>query len=57
MVPTRDVKDLAEMLVRKQTGVSTVINDVRIEQVDKDKEEMIIPRPVPPSHTPGSNHG
>ena len=56
-VPSRDVKQLAEMLVKKQAGVSAVINELGIEQVDQDKEETIIPLPVPPSDIHDSNPG
>ena len=54
-VPSREVKQLVETLVRKQVGVSAVINELSIEQVDQD-EEMIIPLPVPTSDTPDSDH-
>jgi osmotically-inducible protein OsmY len=57
MVPSSDVKQLAEMLVRKQAGVSAVINELGIEKVDQEKDELIIPLPVPPSDISDSNQG
>ena len=56
-VPSRDVKQLAEMLVRKQSGVSAVVNELGIEKVDQDKEEMILPQQIPPSDIPDSDQG
>lgn len=57
MVPSRDVKELAEMLVKKQAGVSAVINELNVEQVNDTEEELVIPRPIPPFQTPVSNQG
>jgi osmotically-inducible protein OsmY len=57
MVPSRDVKQLVEKLVRKQVGVSAVINQLGIKKVDQDKEEPIIPLPVPSSDIPDNDQG
>lgn len=54
-VPSREVKERAEMLVKKQAGVSAVINELHIKQTESDQDESLIVPAGMPSKTPISN--